>query len=170
MRGIASRRTQYVSGDAMTEVWFYHLQRETLENALPPLLQKTLERGWRAVVRAGGTERVDALDAHLWTFRTDFFLPHGRAQDGFAGHQPIYLTAGDETPNGAHALFLVDGAVPANWSAGELTLFERIVLIFDGRDSEALAAARAQWAAAKGAGHAVTYWQQSDAGRWEKKA
>ena len=94
----------------MTEVWFYHLQRETLENALPPLLQKTLERGWRAVVRAGGQERVDALDAHLWTFRADAVLPHGRAADGFAPRQPIYLTAGAEMPNGPHALFLVDGA------------------------------------------------------------
>jgi DNA polymerase-3 subunit chi len=154
----------------MTEVWFYHLQRENLENALTPLLQKTLERGWRAVVRAGGTERVDALDAHLWTFRADAFLPHGRAQDGFAERQPVYLTAGEETPNGAHALFLVDGAVPADWGAGDLTLHDRIVLIFDGRDSEALATARAQWSAAKAAGHAVTYWQQSDAGKWEKRA
>ncbi len=154
----------------MTEVWFYHLQREGLETALVPLLEKTLQRGWRAVVRAPSQERVDALDAHLWTYKTDGFLPHGRGADGFAERQPIYLTAGEDVPNGAHALFLVDGAVPADWALGDLTLYERIVLIFDGRDSEALAVARKQWTAAKAAGHQVTYWQQSDAGRWEKKA
>lgn len=154
----------------MTDVWFYHLQRETLENALPPLLQKTLERNWRAVVRAGGQERVDALDAHLWTFRDDAVLPHGRAADGFAARQPIYLTAGTELPNGPHALFLVDGAAPGDWTAPDLTLLERIVLIFDGRDEIALAEARRQWTAAKAAGHPATYWKQSAAGRWEKQA
>ena len=45
----------------MTEVRFYHLQRKTLEDALPQILEKTLERGWRAVVMAGSEERVEAL-------------------------------------------------------------------------------------------------------------
>ncbi|BCW89643.1 hypothetical protein sos41_28090 [Alphaproteobacteria bacterium SO-S41] len=152
----------------MTEVWFYHLQRETLESALPPLLQKTLERGWRAVVRAGGPERVDALDAHLWTYRTDSFIPHGRRADGFAERQPIYLTADDENPNGAQALFLVDGAQPKDWAA--LAKLERVILVFDGRDESAVGEARRHWKDAKAAGHGVTYWKQSDAGRWEKQA
>ncbi len=152
----------------MTEVWFYHLQRETLEDTLPPLLQKTLERGWRAVVRAGGTERVDALDAHLWTYRTDSFLPHGRRADGFAERQPIFLTAEDENPNGAHALFLVDGAEPRDWAG--LAALERVILVFDGRDERALADARRQWKDAKAAGHGVTYWKQAETGRWEKQA
>ena len=154
----------------MTEVWFYHLQRETLEETLPPLLVKTRERGWRAVVRAGGPERVDALDAHLWTRQHHDFLPHGRKADGFADRQPIYLTHENENPNGAHALFLVDGAQPGDWTAPSLTALERVILLFDGKDPIALAAARAQWKNAKAAGHAVTYWQQSNAGRWEKKA
>lgn len=154
----------------MTDVWFYHLQSETLEHALPPLLQKTLERKWRAVVRAGGQERIDALDAHLWTFREDAVLPHGRAADGHAARQPIYLTAGEEMPNGPHALFLVDGAVPASWAAPDLTLLERIVLIFDGREETVLAEARRQWTSAKAAGHSATYWKQSTQGRWEKQA
>lgn len=151
----------------MTDVWFYHLGRESLEDALPPLLTKTLERGWRAVVRASGPERVDALDAHLWTYRVDGFLPHGRKADGFPARQPVYLTDTTDNPNGAQALFLVDGATPDDWSA--LSAHERVILIFDGRDSAALAAARSQWTAAKGAGHPVTYWKQSDTGRWEKQ-
>jgi DNA polymerase-3 subunit chi len=152
----------------MAEVWFYHLQRETLETALPPLLSKTLERGWRAVVRAGSEARVDALDAHLWTYKTDSVLPHGRRVDGYPERQPIYLTAEDENPNGASALFLVDGAQPGDFAA--LGGMERIVLMFDGRDEVAVGEARSQWKDAKAAGLSVTYWKQSDEGRWEKQA
>ena len=47
----------------MTEVLFYHLQRAPLERVLPELLERSLARGWRAVVRAGYPARVEALDA-----------------------------------------------------------------------------------------------------------
>ena len=55
----------------MTEVLFYHLQNMSVENVLPPLLEKSLERGWRVVVQSTSEERADALDAHLWTYRDD---------------------------------------------------------------------------------------------------
>ena len=86
----------------MTEVRFYHLQRKTLEDALPQILEKTLERGWRAIVMAGSEERVEALTQHLWTYKEFSFLPHGSARDGDAEHQPIWLTAEDENPNCRH--------------------------------------------------------------------
>jgi DNA polymerase-3 subunit chi len=149
----------------MTEVLFYHLTRQPLDKVLPGLLEKTLERGWRAVVQAGSGERVDALDALLWTYADDSFLPHGTARDGMPDQQPIFLTVKDENPNGATVRFLVDGA-----EAPDLAGYTRAVYIFDGRDDAALAQARAEWKRIKGAGHAVTYWQQNDNGRWEKKA
>ncbi|MFZ0116056.1 MAG: DNA polymerase III subunit chi, partial [Xanthobacteraceae bacterium] len=52
----------------MTEVLFYHLQEQPIEKVLPNLLERSLERGWRVVVQASSEDRVDALDAHLWTF------------------------------------------------------------------------------------------------------
>ena len=61
----------------MTEILFYHLRGQTPEQVLPALLAKSLERGWRVVVQASSDERVEALDAHLWTWRDDAFLPHG---------------------------------------------------------------------------------------------
>ena len=61
----------------MTEVLFYHLQNMSVENVLPPLLEKSLERGWRVVVQSTSEERADALDAHLWTYR-DEFVPAAR--------------------------------------------------------------------------------------------
>jgi DNA polymerase III subunit chi len=100
----------------MTEVLFYHLTRQPLDKVLPGLLERTLERGWRAVVQAGSRERVDALDALLWTYSEEGFLPHGTARDGFPEHQPVFLTTGEDNPNGAALRFLVDGAEAAELS------------------------------------------------------
>lgn len=149
----------------MTEVLFYHLQNAPLEQVLPQLLERSLARGWRAVVKVGNAERMEALVNSLWTYREDSFLPHGTRDDGSAEAQPVFLTATDENPNAAQVVFLVDGAEP-----GDISGFERCVLMFDGRDEDALAAAREHWKALKAAGHDATYWQQSDEGRWEKKA
>lgn len=151
------------------EVLFYHLERQPLERVLPNLLEKTLQRGWRAVVQLGSEERLDALDIALWTYSEDSFLPHGSKKSGFPSEQPVYLTTGADAPNGAGVgagvRFFVDGAV-----AGTFDGAERFVYLFDGRDQEALTIARGQWKAAKAAGCMVTYWQESESGRWEKKA
>lgn len=151
--------------DTKTEVLFYHLERLPLERVLPGLLERTLERGWRAVVQAGNEERLEALDLALWTYTEGSFLPHGTRQDGFSAEQPIYLTTGTDTPNGAGVRFFVDGA-----EGGDLSGLVRAVFLFDGNDAEATASARAQWQAVKAAGHTATYWRQSAEGRWEKKA
>ncbi len=153
-----------MSGEA-TEVLFYQLERQPLDQVLPGLLEKTLERGWRAVVQAGSEERLEALDGLLWTYRDESFLPHGTTSDGFAAEQPVFLTVGEDNPNGATVRFMVDGA-----DCGELRGYARVVYLFDGRDEMARGKAREQWKTAKTEGHAVTYWQQNERGRWEKKA
>jgi len=150
----------------MAEMLFYHLQRQPLEKVLPALLEKSLARGWRAVVQASSDERVEALDAHLWTYRDDAFLPHGTDREQDPASQPVLLTTRDHNPNRAEVRFLIDGAdVPAD-AAG----YERIVLLFDGEDSDALAAARERWTQAKAQGLATTYWQADEEGRWQRKA
>jgi DNA polymerase-3 subunit chi len=148
----------------MTEVLFYHLHRQPIEKVLPSLLEKSLERGWRVVVQAASEERVDALDAHLWTYREDTFLPHGTAKESDAAQQPILITTAADNPNGANVRFLIDGvAVPADAKD-----YQRIVLLFDGEDEEAVAAARERWKEAKAAGHEATYWQPDEQGRWKR--
>jgi DNA polymerase-3 subunit chi len=154
-----------MSETAATEVLFYHLERQPLERVLPSLLQRTLERGWRAVVQVGSTERLEALDAHLWTYAEDSFLPHGTAKEGAPDRQPILLTVGEENDNSAGVRFLLDGADMEAYAG-----YTRIVVIFDGRDADALATARAQWQRVRAQGCKATYWRQSDAGRWEQKA
>ncbi|MDO9125934.1 MAG: DNA polymerase III subunit chi, partial [Parvibaculum sp.] len=139
----------------MTEVLFYHLQNAPLEQVLPQLLERSLERGWRAIVRAGGPERLDALNNVLRPYSDDSFLPHGTKDDGPAALEPVFLTVDDENPNNAYVLFLVDGAAPGN-----IGPYERCVLMFDGRDEAALAAAREHWKTLKAEGHDATYWQQ----------
>ena len=148
-----------------TEVFFYHLEHRSLESVLPELLERTLQRGWRAVVQAGSPERVETLNTHLWTFADDSFLPHGAGRDGAPERQPIYLTHGDDNPNSAQVRFLTDGV-----DAADLSGYSRAVFLFDGRSEEALQRARLQWKAVKAAGLSATYWQQTEAGKWEKKA
>lgn len=147
----------------MTEIGFYHLTVTPLERALPKLLEKTLEAGERAVVRAGSEERVQALNGLLWTYEDRSWLPHGTAKEGHAEDQPVWLTADDDTPNGASFLFLTDGV-----EAEDVSAFQRVFDLFDGRDDAAVAAARDRWKRGKDASHALTYWRQTDAGGWEK--
>ena len=150
----------------MTEILFYHLQRQPIERVLPQLLEKSLERGWRVVVQAASDERIDALDAHLWTWRDDSFLAHGTDREAEVAMQPVLLTAQDHNPNGASVRFLIDGApVPADAAS-----YQRIVLLFDGEDDDAVAAARTRWTEAKAQGFEATYWQADENGRWQKKA
>jgi DNA polymerase-3 subunit chi len=155
----------------MTEVLFYHLQNMTLENVLPPLLEKSLERGWRVVVQSTSQERTEALDAHLWTYRDDSFLPHATWRAGDAGRagdaqdQPIVLAVEEGNPNGAHVRFLIDNAaLPA-----DADTYQRMVLVFNGEDADALAAARGAWTDCKARGFAVTYWQTDERGRWQRR-
>lgn len=147
------------------ELLFYHLETRPLESVLPVLLEKTLERGWRAVVEVGSAERLETLDAALWTYTDDSFLPHGVAsgneQDAL---QPVILTNGFDNPNAANVRFYVDRATP---KAGQD--YERLVYIFNGHDPDAVTEARAIWRELK-EDYALTYWQQDADGRWAKKA
>ncbi|MEM8749707.1 MAG: DNA polymerase III subunit chi [Pseudomonadota bacterium] len=155
----------------MTEVLFYHLIDTPLEQALPDLIEKCRARNWSVVVQCGRAERCVALDEHLWTYRDDSFLPHGRAlledERGEAqdpADHPVWLTTGTDNPINAHVRFLVDGAVPES-----IVEYERAIYMFDGADPEAVSAARTRWKFEKDAGHDLAYWQQ-DGGRWVKKA
>jgi len=147
-------------------VLFYHLQGQKLEGVLPTLLERSVERGWRVVVQGASDERIDALDSHLWIYSDDSFLPHGTWREAEAADQPVVLTVTDANPNAATVRFLIDGApVPA-----DAETYQRLVLLFDGDDDDAVAAARAQWAEVKAKGFDATYWQPDDSGRWVKKA
>lgn len=146
------------------EVAFYHLEQASLESTLAKLLAKALAAGFRVVVRGRSDERIESLNAALWTVDPASFLPHGSIRDGNAESQPIWLTAGDDNPNGASVLILVDGA-----EAGDLSPYSRCLEIFDGNDETALKDARRHWAAHRSAGRLPTYWRQGPQGGWQRQ-
>ena len=145
---------------------FYQLLGQPLERALPMLLEKTRERGWKAVIEVGSSERQAALDDALWTYSDRSFLPHGLDGESDCASHPILITTARANSNAAEVRFLVDGARLGD----DLEGYARIALVFDGEDEVAKQAAREDWTKAKAAGLAATYWQQNAEGRWEKKA
>lgn len=151
----------------MTEVLFYHLTEQNLFQTLPGLLERSLEREWRVVVQCGSEGVRDNLDAHLWSYRDDSFLPHGteKSLPNSPDVYPIWLTTNMENENKAHIRFLVDGAVPDS-----VEDYQRAIYMFDGFDEFAVAEARTRWKIEKAAGHELTYWQQKEGGGWVKKA
>jgi len=144
------------------DIGFYHLTRSTLTQALPRLLARTLASGQRALVLGKTAEGLDSLSVALWA-QPDW-LPHGSAADGDPDLQPIWLSLEPEPLNGARYLFVVEEAETVG-----LDRFDRVFILFDGNNSTAVEAARENWKAAKGAGHALTYWQQTETG-WQKKS
>ncbi|MGH6889642.1 MAG: DNA polymerase III subunit chi [Rhizomicrobium sp.] len=153
----------------MSEVLFYHLEKRALEDVLPQLVERTLARGQRALIRTESADRAESIDRFLWTWNEESFLPHAREGEGDPAAQPVLIATEEGNPNGAQVLFFVGGAPPGAWD-GEAAAFERIVVLFDGRDAEALARARDAWSAANALGHDVAYWRQSAGGKWEKQA
>ena len=149
------------------EFWFYHLQKRSLEQVLPALIERARERGWRSVVQSRTPERLAALDDLLWTYAEDSFLPHGTQADGDPQLQAVWLTCGDDNPNQAQVRFLVEGAEAEPFVDSD---YERLILLFDGRDDVSLAGAREQWRRLKQRGATLSYWQENEEGGWRKQA
>ncbi len=149
----------------MTEVRFYHLQKQTLDDALPMILEKARQAEFKVVVQLSDKGEVDRMNKHLWSYKPDSFLTHGSYKEGFEAEQPIWLTASDENLNNANALILTQGVVREDISSYDLCCE-----MLDGRNSDAVAQARARWKVYKETGYEVTYWYQDDAGKWDKKA
>jgi DNA polymerase-3 subunit chi len=152
------------------DVWFYHLHGQPLEHALPALLERSLSRGWRAAVQAMTPARIEAIDAHLWTYSDASFLAHGTRADGDPEWQPIYLTTGPENANGAALRVFVEQAPVLASLQTAPSAYQRCILLFDGEDPDQLADARAQWRALRAEGHALSYYQQTETGGWTKKS
>ena len=147
----------------MAEYRFHHLERLRVDQALPHLLERAYDGGRRAVVRVPSEDMVASLNARLWSYDDASFLPHGATGDGDAASHPIFLTTGTENPNTATMLVLLAGAGPDSGDEA----FDEVILLFDGRDEEALAEARSRWKGLKDQGRSPSYWREGDDG-WER--
>lgn len=150
--------------DKAPEYWFYHLEASTLEAVLPDLLEKTLAKGWRALVKLP-QDKIAEMDKFLWTFRDEGFLPHGRDDEPKADQQPVLLSADIESGDGFDAAFLIDGA-----DLSDVSGLSRIMVMINGRSEDDVTRERARWKSLKDAGGNLTYFQQTARGGWEKKA
>ena len=149
----------------MTDISFYHLERSTLEIALPELLEKTLEAEKRALVLARSDAQIESLSDELWAYKPESWLPHGTPKDGFADQQPVWLTTLDQNENSSSFLFLTNGATSDN-----IDLYQRCFELFDGTDPDSLAAARQRWKVYKKCDHKLSYFQQNASSGWSKKS
>ncbi|GAB5433964.1 DNA polymerase III subunit chi [Tritonibacter mobilis] len=150
----------------MGAAYFYHLTRKPLQETLPVLLDKARGAGWRIAVRGRDPERLAWLDDTLWLAGDASFLPHGIAGGPHDALQPILLTTASEAANGADCVMSVDGA---EVQPDEVDALERVCILFDGTDPEAVQHARGQWKTLTAAGCLAQYWSE-ESGRWEKKA
>lgn len=154
----------------MGAAYFYHLTEGPLEATLPSLLAKARQAGWRIEVRGTAPDRIAALDLALWQGPPEAFLPHGVAGGPHDAAQPVLLTTGQPrdqpAANAPDCVMCIDGAAIL---APEVQALQRVCILFDGHDADALNAARVQWKELTTAGCAAQYWAQ-DGGGWTKKA
>ena len=144
----------------MPEAFFYQLAGDSPEAVLPRMLDMALQKGWRIEVRGLSRDRMDRLDLSLWGEGGEF-RPHGLAGGPHDADQPILLTLG-EGQGARDCLMALDGAPVTE---AEAKVAQRVCVVFDGADQEALGTARAQWKALTGAGLAARYYVRED-GTW----
>ena len=146
----------------MTEIRFYHIQKKSAEATVFDLAERALTRGHRILIRLKDEDEAKRLNDFLWVNKPESFLPHGMENPEA---QPIFLTATNENLGNADVLFLM----PGSESSGVET-FKLVCDILDGRDEEQISAGRARYRDWKTQGHELSYWQQTDAGKWEQKS
>jgi DNA polymerase-3 subunit chi len=151
------------------EIAFYHLSKARVDQALPILLERTLAKGWRAIVQTNNDARVSKLNQDLWAYKPESFLPHGVKSDPDLNSLPIYLTASNDNPNASDVRFFIDGVEMQDILQSVAAPKERAIFLFDGVNEDELKAARDQWRMLKDAGFSLVYYQQSEQGNWLEK-
>jgi DNA polymerase-3 subunit chi len=142
------------------QVDFYHLAGAP-GAIVARIAERILAEGGRLLVVADEAG-IEALDTALWTYSPDSFLPHGRADRGDAGGQPVLLSFDCRAENGARAVAITDGL----WR-DEALGFDRAFHFFD---ETTIGAARLAWKQlADRAGVERRYWKQ-EGGRWSQVA
>jgi DNA polymerase-3 subunit chi len=151
------------------EIAFYHLSKARVDQALPILLERTLAKGWRAIVQTNNDAQVSKLNQDLWAYKPESFLPHGVKSDPDLNSLPIYLTASNDNPNASDVRFFIDGVEMQGVLQSVAAPKERAIFLFDGVNEDELKAARDQWRTLKDAGFSLVYYQQSEQGNWLEK-
>ena len=148
----------------MADVRFYHIERSTLDQVLPSIALKAWQSGKKVMVLVSNKKESSRLNDLLWTFHPNVFLPHGMAEEKHSERQPVLLTDKSDNLNGAEILIMTQGCV-----LEDINDFTMVCEILDGKVENHVMEARTRWKTYKEAGHELTYWQQDENGKWNKK-
>jgi DNA polymerase-3 subunit chi len=136
---------------------FYQLSASPIERVLPRICERLLENEERLLVVAA-QDQIERLDALLWSYKADSFLPHGQASAPAPDRQPILLAVESEPLNEARNIALADG----RWRE-EALHFERTFYFFD---LDGVEGARGVWRNLNAReGLERRYWRQ-EGGKW----
>ncbi|WP_455477455.1 DNA polymerase III subunit chi [Bartonella sp. B41] len=145
------------------DILFYHLKQSILEDILPTLVERALDRFGRVTIQCTSKEQRDSIDTRLWTYSDEAFIGHGTECDQYPNFQPVFLTTGQENPNNSKIRFLTEGAI-----CSDISFYQRLVVIFDGQNHEKLNLIRSQWEKYKMENHNLIYWRQTEDRCWKK--
>jgi DNA polymerase III subunit chi len=144
------------------QVDFYHLTFAPVERVLPRIAERVLQDNGRLLVVSADEALAERLDAHLWNYRPDSFLPHGRAGKPDEVEQPVLIAPACEAINGARNIALADGV----WR-NEALGFERAFLLFG---EDLIDGARTAW---RDLGNHENverrFWKQDEEGKWSRE-
>lgn len=151
----------------MIDIGFYQLAQRRAEAVLPALVTKALAAGHRLLIRAPDAAALDRIDAALWSFAADSFLPHGIdtavGQERVASQAVLLSLSANWTRNASDCLAQVGGDIP-----DDLSGLARLLFLFD---ADSLETARARWRlVSRAEGLRPVYWRETEGGRFEKAA
>lgn len=148
----------------MSEVFFYHLTKTTLEIALPKILERALSEKWSIEIRTSANTNLDEISNAIWRGPEESFLPHCLEDHEDLQDYPIVLCK-SPLKDWRDCLIVVD---QADLKENEVKNYKRICLIFDAKIEAELSKARKSWKKLSEEGINTAYWAE-DKGRWVKK-
>ena len=149
----------------LSEVYFYHVTKQTVESALPLLLTKALEAGWSTFIRGNEAMNIKAFDDAIWAAQPESFLPH--AVLGSQNDDKCNILLGTEDHDSSRLDFLVS-VNGAPISPVEVAGYKRCALLFAANNPEEMKTAREQWVKFINASIPAKYWSQ-ETGAWSLK-
>lgn len=152
--------------DRLQFIDFYQLASDQTDELAAQLAEKCHTTGKKLVIYAP-KQLCEAISRALWVLRDLSFLAHGIDGGDGAEFAKIWICSKtEENPIAAEFAMTV-----AAIELPDMARFERVFVLFNGKDEQMLQTAREQW---KSYTHMFQgrcrYFAKTDDGRWEQKA